>query len=94
MIRLLDIILSAIALIVLFPFMLPVMLILKLTGEHYIFYGQTRVGQHGKPFKLLKFATMLKDSPKLGAGDITVKQDPRVLPFGHKKYNVLRSALV
>jgi lipopolysaccharide/colanic/teichoic acid biosynthesis glycosyltransferase len=83
MTRLLDIMLSAIALIVLFPFMLPMMIILKLTGEHYIFYGQTRVGQHGKPFKLLKFATMLKDSPMMGAGDITVKHDPRVLPFGH-----------
>jgi lipopolysaccharide/colanic/teichoic acid biosynthesis glycosyltransferase len=82
MIRILDIILSSIALIVLFPFMIPVMLILKLTGEHYIFYGQTRIGRNGKSFKLLKFATMLKDSPLMGAGDITVKYDPRVLPFG------------
>jgi lipopolysaccharide/colanic/teichoic acid biosynthesis glycosyltransferase len=63
--------------------MLPVMLILKLTGEHYVFYGQTRIGRNGKSFKLLKFATMLKDSPKMGAGDITVRHDPRVLPFGH-----------
>jgi lipopolysaccharide/colanic/teichoic acid biosynthesis glycosyltransferase len=83
MTRLLDIILSAIALIVLFPFMLPVMLLLKLSGEHYIFYGQTRIGQNGKTFKLLKFATMLKDSPMMGAGDITIKRDPRILPFGH-----------
>jgi lipopolysaccharide/colanic/teichoic acid biosynthesis glycosyltransferase len=82
MTRVLDIILSSIALIVLFPFMIPVVLILKLTGEHYIFYGQVRIGQNGKTFKLLKFATMLKDSPKMGAGDITVKHDPRVLPFG------------
>jgi lipopolysaccharide/colanic/teichoic acid biosynthesis glycosyltransferase len=80
--RVLDIILSSIALIVLFPFMILVMLILKLTGEHYIFYGQTRIGRNGKSFKLLKFATMLKDSPLMGAGDITVKYDPRVLPFG------------
>jgi lipopolysaccharide/colanic/teichoic acid biosynthesis glycosyltransferase len=83
MTRALDSILSAMALIVLFPVMLPVILILKLTGEHYIFYGQTRVGWNGKSFKLLKFATMLKDSPGMGAGDITVKHDPRVLPFGN-----------
>jgi lipopolysaccharide/colanic/teichoic acid biosynthesis glycosyltransferase len=83
MTRILDIVLSTIALIVLFPFMLPVMIILKLTGEHYIFYGQTRVGKNGRAFKLLKFATMLRDSPAMGAGDITVKHDPRVLPFGH-----------
>jgi lipopolysaccharide/colanic/teichoic acid biosynthesis glycosyltransferase len=83
MTRFLDIIFSLAAIVVLFPFMLPVMLILKLTGEHYIFYGQTRLGKNGKSFKLLKFATMLKDSPSIGAGDVTVKDDPRVLPFGH-----------
>jgi lipopolysaccharide/colanic/teichoic acid biosynthesis glycosyltransferase len=82
MTRILDIVLSIIALAVLFPFMLPVMIILKLTGEHYIFYGQTRMGRNGKSFTLLKFATMLKDSPLMGAGDITVKHDSRVLPFG------------
>jgi lipopolysaccharide/colanic/teichoic acid biosynthesis glycosyltransferase len=82
MTRILDIFLSALALVVLFPFMIPVMIILKLTGEHYIFYGQMRIGRNGKEFKLLKFATMLKDSPLLGAGDVTVRNDPRVLPFG------------
>jgi lipopolysaccharide/colanic/teichoic acid biosynthesis glycosyltransferase len=82
MIRVLDIILSLTAIIILFPFMLPVMAILKLTGEHYIFYRQSRVGRNGKVFRLLKFATMLKESPSMGTGDITVKNDPRVLPFG------------
>ena len=36
----------------------------------------------GRPFKILKFATMLKDSPNLGSGSITTKNDPRVLPVG------------
>ena len=31
---------------------------------------------------LLKFATMLKDSPNIGTGTVTMKRDPRVLPFG------------
>jgi lipopolysaccharide/colanic/teichoic acid biosynthesis glycosyltransferase len=82
MTRLLDIILSLIALVVLLPFMLPVMILLKLTGEHYIFYGQRRVGRFGKKFTLLKFATMLKNSPNMGSGEVTVKDDPRVLPVG------------
>ena len=47
-----------------------------------MFFKQQRVGRNGKPFGLLKFATMLKDSPNLGAGTITTKDDPRVLPFG------------
>jgi lipopolysaccharide/colanic/teichoic acid biosynthesis glycosyltransferase len=62
--------------------MLPVMLILKLTGEHSILYLQPRIGKGGKIFNVVKFATMLKDSPNLVGGFITQKDDPRVLPFG------------
>jgi lipopolysaccharide/colanic/teichoic acid biosynthesis glycosyltransferase len=43
---------------------------------------QKRVGKNGEMFNLLKFATMLKDSPNMGTGTITVKNDTRVLPFG------------
>ena len=80
--RFFDILFSGLALIVLSPLLIPVMIILKLTGEHEIFYTQQRVGKDGKMFGLLKFATMLKDSPNMGTGTITVKGDPRVLPFG------------
>jgi lipopolysaccharide/colanic/teichoic acid biosynthesis glycosyltransferase len=58
------------------------MLILKLTGEHYIFYTQKRIGRYGKEFNLLKFATMLLDSPNLPGGLYTSKNDPRLLPMG------------
>ncbi len=83
LIRCVDILVSVLAMIVLFPFMLPVMVGLKLTGEHYIFYLQPRVGKGGKKFNVLKFATMLKDSPNLPGGFITQEKDPRVLPLGH-----------
>ena len=52
------------------------------TGEKEIFYKQSRVGKNRKSFKLLKFATMLKDSETKGAGTVTLKNDNRVLPFG------------
>ena len=81
--RLMDITLALLAIIVLSPLLIPVMLILWATGEHYIFYGQDRVGFKNKTFKIWKFATMLKASPSLGTGSITVRNDPRVLPFGH-----------
>lgn len=80
--RLFDIILSLIALVVLLPFFIPVAAILKMTGEGEVLYFQTRVGRHGKPFRLCKFATMLKNSPQIGMGTVTVKDDPRILPFG------------
>ena len=82
MIRFFDIVFSGLAIIVLFPFLLPVMIGLKLSGEHYIFYGQNRVGRKGKSFRLLKFATMLKDSPNLPGGLYTSTNDPRMLPMG------------
>jgi lipopolysaccharide/colanic/teichoic acid biosynthesis glycosyltransferase len=82
MTRLLDILLSAIALMVFLPFGLLIALLLRLTGEGEIFYTQERVGKGGRKFGLLKFATMLKNSPSTGTGDVTVKNDPRVLPLG------------
>ncbi len=80
--RLLDIIFSSIALILLSPILLIVSIILRFSGEGEIFYLQDRVGKNMKIFKLYKFATMLKDSENLGSGTVTVKNDPRVLPFG------------
>ena len=80
--RFLDIVISFLALVVLAPFLLPVIIILRLTGEGEIFYIQERASRGGKSFGLYKFATMLKNSPNIGAGEITVQGDPRVLPFG------------
>ena len=80
--RSLDVVLSFLALVVLAPLLLPVVIILKLTGEGEVFYIQERAGRGGYSFGLYKFATMLKNSPNIGAGEITVRGDPRVLPFG------------
>ena len=80
--RILDIILSTTALLLLAPLLLPIMLALRLTGEGEIFFVQQRVGRSGQYFGLYKLATMLKDSPNLGTGTVTVKDDPRVLPLG------------
>lgn len=81
--RLLDIILAGIALIVLSPLLVPVAVVLRLTGEGEIFFCQSRVGRGGKTFGLYKFATMLKNSPNMGSGTVTLHRDPRILPVGH-----------
>jgi len=62
--------------------LLIVMIILKFTGEGEIFYLQKRLGYLNKEFKIIKFATMVKNSSSIGTGSITLKDDPRVLPFG------------
>jgi len=65
------------------PLLIPVVIVLRFTGEGEIFYTQSRVGKDNKPFGLLKFATMLKNSPSLGTGNMTIKNDPRILPLGN-----------
>ena len=80
--RLFDVFFSGVALIALLPLFLPLMLLLRLTGEGEIFFLQDRIGRQGKYFKLYKFATMLKNSPNIGTGTVTLHKDPRVLPLG------------
>ena len=80
--RFFDILFSGLALLLLFPLLAPIALILKCSGEGEVFFLQERIGRNGKVFKLFKFATMLKDSPNIGTGTITMKNDPRVLPVG------------
>jgi lipopolysaccharide/colanic/teichoic acid biosynthesis glycosyltransferase len=80
--RILDIALSVVALIVLAPLLLLVMVVLKFTGERQVFYRQERMGVNGSYFRIWKFATMLKDSPKMDGGFNTKTNDPRVLPVG------------
>ncbi|MAV64381.1 MAG: lipid carrier--UDP-N-acetylgalactosaminyltransferase [Candidatus Marinimicrobia bacterium] len=80
--RIIDVLLSLLALLFLLPLLIPIVIILLLTGEHKVFYFQNRVGFKKKDFKIIKFATMLSNSPNMGTGSLTLKNDPRVLPFG------------
>jgi lipopolysaccharide/colanic/teichoic acid biosynthesis glycosyltransferase len=80
--RLFDILISVFALALLSPLLIPIALLLRFTGEGEIFFLQERIGRGGHPFLLCKFATMLKNSPSMGTGTVTVKDDPRVLPVG------------
>ena len=86
----LDLVASVLILLVLTPILLPIMLALRLTGEGAVFYRQQRVGYRNSQFGIWKFATMLKNSPNMGTGSLTVRGDPRVTPVG--KY--LRSTKV
>jgi lipopolysaccharide/colanic/teichoic acid biosynthesis glycosyltransferase len=80
--RLLDIIVSFLALIILTPVLLPVVIILRFSAEGHVFYFQDRIGRNRINFKIIKFATMLKDSPNLASGSITLSGDWRVTKPG------------
>ncbi len=80
--RLLDVIVSSLLLVLLTPLGLVIAAVLSVSGERKILYRQQRVGLKRGMFDLLKFVTMLEDSPNLGTGTLTVPNDPRVLPVG------------
>jgi lipopolysaccharide/colanic/teichoic acid biosynthesis glycosyltransferase len=80
--RAIDFLAALILIIILSPLLLPIVILLKLTGEGYVFYFQRRIGYGNKYFDIWKFATMLKNSPNMGPGLITVRNDPRLIPLG------------
>lgn len=78
-----DLLVALIVLIVLLPIFITIGLILRFTAEGEVFYLQKRVGHYNQPFDIWKFATMLKNSPNIGTGTITLRNDPRVTSMGH-----------
>lgn len=80
--RFFDFLFALMGLIILSPLLIPIMLLLKFTGEGEIFYFQKRVGYKNREFSIWKFATMLKNSPSIGTGEITLRNDPRVTKMG------------
>ncbi len=80
--RFFDILFSLIAVVILLPVFIPVIILLLVSGEHEVFFIQQRVGYKNKMFGIYKFATMLKNSPNMGLGDMTVRKDPRITSAG------------
>lgn len=77
-----DVVLATGALLAILPLLLPIILVLRCTGEGEVFYFQKRVGYKNSHFYIWKFATMLKNSLELGTGSITLENDFRVTKVG------------
>ena len=80
--RLIDIVVSLIALTILLPLFIPIIILLRITAEGEVFYFQERIGLRNSRFQIWKFATMLKNSMNMGTGSITLQNDFRVTPIG------------
>ena len=85
--RTFDIVCASLILVVVAPAMLVTALLIRLTPGPVI-YRQTRVGERGRPFTMLKFRTMRADAEQPGCPAFAQRQDPRVTPVGR----VLRRA--
>ncbi|MDP9199815.1 MAG: sugar transferase [Pseudomonadota bacterium] len=79
--RMFDLVSSALALVVLSPLLLCLAAGVKLTSPGPVFYRGVRTGLHGRPFRILKFRTMIVNAAEMG-GPSTGQDDPRVTRFG------------
>jgi len=87
--RLFDIILSGIGLILLSPILLALVVAIKRDTPGPVFFRGSRVGLHGKPFRIFKLRTMVVDAEKMGASS-TSDDDPRITRIGKvlRKYKL------
>ena len=90
--RVVDLLISISAIIILSPLLLVVALAIKLTSKGDIFYTQTRIGEGGRPFEMIKFRSMVQNagSMKVALSDVNemdgpvfkMKNDPRITAIG------------
>jgi len=88
--RALDVLVSFVALILLIPVYAIVALIIKRTSPGPVLYLQERIGLHNKPFKIIKFRSMVQNAEVEGKPQLSSDDDPRITPFGRfmRKYRI------
>jgi lipopolysaccharide/colanic/teichoic acid biosynthesis glycosyltransferase len=79
--RLFDAIVSFVGVLLISPFLLLIAVLIKWASPGPVLYRGVRVGQYGKPFRILKFRTMIVDA-ELRGGSATAGDDPRLTPVG------------
>ena len=80
--RAIDIVLSALGLIILAPIIIIVAIAIKATSPGPVLYLQERVGQGEKPFMLYKFRTMINNAEAKTGPTLASEDDPRITPLG------------
>lgn len=80
--RFVDFIVALLGIVFISPLLVPLMILLRFSGEGEVFYFQNRMGYKNKTFNIIKFATMLKDSLSIGSKTVTLRNDPRITPLG------------
>lgn len=83
--RVLDLVVSGAALLVLWPFLLVITVLIALEDGFPVLYRAERGGYLGQTFRICKFRTMVKNADRIGGGTTSL-HDPRITKIG----NVLR----
>lgn len=80
--RIIGIIISGIALLILWPLYLVISIAIVIEDGFPVFYRAERGGYKGKTFRICKFRSMVKDADKIGGGT-TALHDPRITKIGN-----------
>ena len=80
--RAMDILISAIVLLILSPLMLLIAAAIKLEDGGPIFFRQKRLTRHGREFDILKFRSMVVDAEKYAGAVLATDNDPRITRVG------------
>jgi lipopolysaccharide/colanic/teichoic acid biosynthesis glycosyltransferase len=80
--RALDLLIAALALLLLSPVLLAAAIAIRLGSAGPVIYRQRRVGKGGREFELLKLRTMVQGSDPVGVGTVVARDDPRVTAAG------------
>lgn len=88
--RCLDLVVSAIGLILFAPVFLVCAVLIKLDSKGQVLYRQERCGEDGRSFLLYKLRTMVSDAEKATGPVMTVENDPRITRIGKtiRKYDI------
>lgn len=79
--RILDLVIGILILLLFWWLLVVIALIILFTDGNPILFGQERIGLYGKPFRIYKFRTMVKNAEQIGARS-TADKDPRITPIG------------
>jgi lipopolysaccharide/colanic/teichoic acid biosynthesis glycosyltransferase len=99
--RVIDILLSSLLLLFATPLLCIVIVLIKIDSPGTVFFSQTRIGLQGKPFKLIKLRTMVKNASRLqtslensneieGGVLFKIQEDPRITRIGKflRRYSI------
>lgn len=88
--RLIDVVISVVMLILLIPVYALVAVLIKLDSPGPVFFLQERIGWHNKPFRIIKFRTMVQHAEQQGRPQLSSENDPRVTRLGRvlRKYRI------
>jgi len=80
--RIIDVVISGIGLIILFPIFVIIGILIKLDSRGAVFFRQERTGKDGKIFKAYKLRTMVENAEKIGLRYEVAKDDSRITRIG------------